>query len=83
MPPPGFTQQEGDFFGLLIMSVKLNGNKYSPMGSRVPSDLLPTAIRYENARAVVFEQLGQHERASECLALKRYYERRNLQENPV
>tara|TARA_R100001163_G_scaffold28727_1_gene22991 strand:- start:1070 stop:1267 length:198 start_codon:yes stop_codon:yes gene_type:complete len=65
------------------MSVKLNGNKYSPVGSRVPSDLLATAIRYENARAVVFEQLGQPERAKECLAMKRYYERRNLQENPA
>ena len=63
------------------MSVKLNGNKFSPMGSRVPTDLLPTAIRYENARAMVFEQFGQHERASECLVLKRFYERRNMEES--
>ena len=34
----------------------LNGNKFSPAGSRVPTDLLPTAIRYEAARAVIFEQ---------------------------
>ena len=53
------------------------------MGSRVPTELLPTAIRYENARAMVFEQLGQHQRANECLALKRIYERRNIQENPA
>ena len=33
------------------MSSILNGNKYSPEGSRVPTDLLPKAIRYE--------QLGQ------------------------
>ncbi len=38
------------------MSTKLNGNRYSPEGSRVPTDLLPTAIRYEAARAVIFEQ---------------------------
>ena len=65
------------------MSVKLNGSRFSPMGSRVPTELLPTAIRYENARAMVFEQFGQHQRANECLALKRYYERRNIQENPA
>jgi hypothetical protein len=63
------------------MSVKLNGNRFSPMGSRVPTELLPTAIRYENARAMVFEQLGQHQRASECLVLKRFYERRNMEES--
>ena len=51
------------------------------MGSRVPTELLPTAIRYENARAMVFEQLGQHQRASECLVLKRFYERRNMEES--
>ena len=51
------------------------------MGTRVPTDLLPTAIRYENARAMVFEQLGQHERARECLVLRRFYERRNIEEN--
>ena len=38
------------------MSTKLNGNRYSPEGSRVPTDLLPTAIRYEAARAVIFEE---------------------------
>ena len=65
------------------MSTKLNGNKYSAMGTRVPTELLSTAIRYENARAIVFEQFGQHERANECLALKRFYERRNIQENPA
>lgn len=62
------------------MSVKLNGNRYSPMGSRVPTDLLPTAIRYENARAVLFDKLGDHERATECLMLKRRYERRAMEE---
>ena len=51
------------------------------MGSRVPTEHLPTAIRYENARAMVFEQFGQHQRANECLALKRIYERRNMLES--
>ena len=62
------------------MSTKLNGNKYSPVGSRVPTDLLPTAIRYEAARAVLFEQWGNFVRANECLRLKRYYERRAMEE---
>ena len=62
------------------MSTKLNGTRYSPPGSRVPTELLPTAIRYERARAVVFEQLGQFSRANECAALKRIYERRAMEE---
>ena len=62
------------------MSIKLNGNKYSPAGTRVPSELLPTAIRYEKARALAFEHLGQPHRAEECLALKRFYERRKMEE---
>jgi hypothetical protein len=62
------------------MSTKLNGSKYSPAGSRVPTELLPTAIRYEAARAVIFEEWGNFVRANQCLALKRYYERRAMEE---
>ena len=62
------------------MSTKLNRSRYSPEGSRVPTELLPTAIRYEAARAVIFEQLGNFVRANECLRLKRYYERRAMEE---
>ena len=62
------------------MSSILNGNKYSPEGSRVPTDLLPKAIRYEMARAVIFEEQGNFVRANDCLRLKRYYERRAMEE---
>ena len=62
------------------MRTKLNGTRYSPAGSRVPTELLPTAIRYERARAVVFEQLGQFSQANECVRLKRYYEQRAMEE---
>ena len=62
------------------MSTKLNGSKYSPAGSRVPTELLPTAIRYERARAVVFEQLGQFSHANECRRLTRVYEQRVFDE---
>ena len=62
------------------MSTKLNGNRYSPEGSRVPTDLLPKAIRYEMARAVIFEEQGNFVRANDCLRLKRYYERRAMEE---
>ena len=63
------------------MSVKLNGSRYSPPGSRVPTELLPTAIRYENARAALFSQLGQHSKAQECESLKLYFERRKKEES--
>ena len=62
------------------MSSILNGNKHSPAGSRVPTDLLPTAIRYEAARAAIFEEWGNFVRANDCLRLKRYYERRAMEE---
>jgi hypothetical protein len=62
------------------MSSILNGNKYSPEGSRVPTDLLPNAIRYETARAVIFQEQGNFVRANDCLRLKRYYERRAMEE---
>ena len=62
------------------MSTKLNGNRYSAAGTRVPTDLLPTAIRYEAARAVIFEEWGNFVRANDCLRLKRLYERRAMEE---
>ena len=62
------------------MSSILNGNRYSPEGSRVPTNLLPTAIRYETARAIIFEQQGNFAQANDCLRLKRYYERRAMEE---
>ena len=52
------------------MSSILHGNKYSPAGSRVPTDMLPNAIRYETARAAIFEQQGNFVRANDCLRLK-------------
>jgi len=64
------------------MSTKLNGTRYSPAGSRVPTELLPTALRYERARAVVFEQLGQFSQANECRRLTRVYEQRVFDECP-
>jgi hypothetical protein len=62
------------------MSTKLNGNRYSRQGSRVPTELLPTAIRYEAARAVLFEQWGNFVCANDCLRLVRRYERRAMEE---
>ena len=62
------------------MSSILNGNKNSREGSRVPTDLLPPAIRYEAARAAIFEDWGNFVKANDCLRLKRYYERRAMEE---
>ena len=62
------------------MASILNGNKHSPKGSRVPTDLLPSAVRYEAARAAIFKQQGNFARANDCLGLKRHYERRAMEE---
>ena len=62
------------------MSSILNGNKNSREGSRVPTDLLPPAIRYEAARAAIFENWGNFVKANDCIRLKRYYERRAMEE---
>ena len=62
------------------MSTTLNGNRLSPEGSRCPTELLPNAIRYETARAGIFENWGNFVRANDCLRLKRYYERRAMEE---
>lgn len=59
---------------------ELNGSRLTPAGQRVPTNLLPSAIRYEAARAVVFEQLGDLVHAKQCIALTRYYERRAMEE---
>ena len=58
------------------MSTKLNGGKFSAPGSRCPTELLPTAIRYERARARVFQELGDYTRANQCADLVGIYERR-------
>jgi hypothetical protein len=62
------------------MSSLLNGSRLSPAGSRVPTDLLPPAIRYEAARAAIFEDWGNFVQANDCLRLKRLYERRAMEE---
>lgn len=62
------------------MSSELNGSRLTPPGQRVPTNLLPSAIRYEAARAVVFEQLGDFVHANRCIALTRYYEQRKKEE---
>lgn len=62
------------------MSTLLNGSRLSPKGDRVPRNLLPSAIRYEAARAVIFRDWGNYIRANECLGLKRHYERRAMEE---
>ncbi len=62
------------------MSSELNGSRLTPPGQRVPTNLLPSAIRYEAVRAVLFEQLGDFVHANRCIALRRYYEQRKKEE---
>lgn len=62
------------------MSTTLNGNKRSRVGSRVPTDLLPNAIRYEKARAQIFSALGDTDNANQATGLAFYYEKRAMEE---
>ena len=62
------------------MSTQLNGNKASRPGSRVPTHLLETAIRWEATRADLCPAFGMTSEAREAGALKRNYERRLKEE---
>ena len=62
------------------MSKELNGNRKSPAGSRVPTTLLPSAIRWERARSILFNRFGNDVQASRCAGLQRLYERRAMEE---
>ena len=52
----------------------------APVGSRVPTVLLPNAIRWEKNRARLFTELGDTEKASEATGLAFYYEKRAMDE---
>ena len=64
----------------MSIKAKLLGNKYSPAGTRVPTSLLPEALRWERARQRIFIALGNHEQASKCSDLLSIYERRVMEE---
>lgn len=54
--------------------------RLAPNGSRVPTNLLPNAIRWERARARIFSELGDRDRASQATGLVFYYEKRVMDE---
>ena len=54
--------------------------RLAPNGSRVPTHLLPNAIRWERARARIFSELGDKDRASRASGLVFYYEKRVMDE---
>lgn len=62
------------------MSTKLNGNRYSRRGDRVPVNLLPSAIAWEECRTQVCMAMGRTSDAYRAAALKRYFEDRLIQE---
>ena len=62
------------------MSPKLYGNRYSDPGTRVPTDLLSNAIRWESVRAAVFRKQENLEGLKQCLDLMRVYEIRKMDE---
>lgn len=62
------------------MSTKLNGTRYSPAGSRVPTHLLETAIRWEAFREYLSPILNMPEQGREAGVLRRNYEKRLFEE---
>ena len=47
--------------------------------SQVPNELLDSAIRWENAREILFRSLGRHEQADTCAGLAQIYTARLAQ----
>ena len=41
--------------------------------SQVPNELLENAIRWENAREILFRSLNRHEQADQCQGLAQIY----------
>ena len=62
------------------MSTKLNGTRYSPAGSRVPTHLLETALRWENFRAALAPVLNMPAEGQDAAVLVKHYERRLAEE---
>lgn len=44
--------------------------------TQIPSELLDKAIRWENAREILFRSLNRHEQADECQGLASLYSAR-------
>ena len=55
-------------------------NKLYSCGSRVPTTLLPSAIRWEKTRAQLFFAWGCKDKAHEATGLAFYYEKRAMEE---
>jgi len=62
------------------VTITLKGTKRTPSGNRVPTDLLPKAIRWEKARAQIFFALGDTDNAHQATGLAFYYEKRAMEE---
>ena len=51
-----------------------------PPGSKVPSDLIPTAIRWESLRVKFLNEFGRPEEACKATRLRAYYQQRWIDE---
>ena len=51
-----------------------------PPGSKVPSESIPMAIRWESLRIQFFQQLGNHEMVHEAMKMRSYYQQRWIDE---
>ena len=62
------------------MSTKLNGTRSSRPGSRVPTHLLETALRWEEFRAHLAPILNMPHEGQEAAGLARNYKQRLFEE---
>ena len=62
------------------MSTKLNGRRYSKPGTRVPYNLLPEAIAWEDCRAQILTRMGRYEEAQQATSLMRFFQERAINE---
>ena len=62
------------------MSKALNSGRYAPEGARVPTALLPNAIRWEAARAQLFHIFGRFDESEHCIKLMQFYQQRAMDE---
>ena len=51
-----------------------------PPGSKVPSELIPMAVRWESLRVKFFQQLGNSEMVHEAIKMRNYYQQRWIDE---
>ena len=58
------------------MSSIIKGSRYTPATFRCPTNLLHSAVHWEQLRAAYFQSRGENRRSENCHTLVRSYENR-------